>query len=78
MENQHEQEVQMSSEKVLASFEIDPKTLTKLKKLAAQHERSYSFILRKLTEQAIQAGTYQLIEPAQAVGGVGIKRGSKV
>lgn len=54
-------------EKVLATFEIEPKKLLKLKKLALQHERSYSFVLRKLVDQAIEAGDFNLITPP-AVG----------
>jgi hypothetical protein len=48
-------------EKVLATFEIEPKKLVKLKKLALEHERSYSFVLRKLVDQAIEAGDFNLV-----------------
>lgn len=47
-------------EKALATFEIDPKKLKSLKKLALENERSYSFVLRKLVDQAIDAGSFNL------------------
>lgn len=45
-------------EKVLATFEIEPKKLAKLRKLALEHERSYAFILRKLVDQAVEKGDF--------------------
>lgn len=47
-------------EKVLATFEIEPKKLQRLKKLALEHERSYSFVLRKLVDQALEKGDFYL------------------
>lgn len=59
-QSKEEDQVKTPPEKVLATFEIEPKKLMKLKKLALQHERSYSFILRKLVDQAIEAGDFNL------------------
>lgn len=56
-----------TTEKVLASFEIEPKKLQKLKKLALEHERSYAFILRKLVDQAIEKGDFNLTGTANEV-----------
>lgn len=60
-------------EKVLATFEIEPKKLLKLKKLAREHERSYSFVLRKLVDQAIEAGDFNL-RTGPAVPAVGVQK----
>ena len=53
--------------KVLATFEIEPRKLQKLKKLALEHERSYAFILRKLVDQAIEKGDFNLSAPTNEV-----------
>lgn len=48
-------------EKVLISLEVTVEQREQLKKLAEAHERSYSFILRKLAEQAIAVGEFDLV-----------------
>ena len=58
MTNQQEATQVKTTEKVLATFEIEPKKLAKLKKLALEHERSYAFILRKLVDQAVEKGDF--------------------
>jgi hypothetical protein len=70
-----EENIMTPQKRVQQNFEIEEKTLKQLKKIAEQDERSVSYVFRKLAEQAIQAGTYQLVPP---VSGTGIKRGSKV
>jgi hypothetical protein len=70
-----EEEAMATTKRVQQNFEIEEKTLKQLKKIAEQDERSVAYVFRKLAEQAIQAGTYQLVPP---VSGAGIKRGSKV
>lgn len=66
-QTQEEKLMKATPEKVLATFEIEPKKLVKLKKLALEHERSYSFILRKLVDQAIEAGDFNLLGTTSGV-----------
>lgn len=58
-----------TAEKVLATFEIEPKKLAKLKKLALEHERSYAFILRKLVDQAVEKGDFIFSETKKVTSG---------
>lgn len=63
-----------TQKRVQQNFEIEEKLLKQLKKIAEQDERSVAYVFRKLAEQAIEAGTYQL----HPVSVPGIKRGPKV
>ena len=57
-----------TQKRVQQNFEIEEKTLKQLKKLAEQDERSVAYVFRKLAEQAIEAGTYQLRPPVAGFG----------
>lgn len=63
-----------TQKRVQQNFEIEEKLLKQLKKIAEQDERSVAYVFRKLAEQAIEAGTYQL----RPVSVPGVKRGPKV
>ena len=69
-------------EKVLISIEMPLGQREQLKKLAEAHERSYSYVLRKLAQQAIEVGAIDLLGYRDTVaqqGGVkgGVKRGER-
>lgn len=63
-----ENEKMATQKRVQQNFEIEEKTLKQLKKIAEQDERSLAYVFRKLAEQAIQAGTYQLVPPVSVSG----------
>lgn len=62
MEPVTEEDKMATQKKVQQNFEIEEKIIKQLKKIAAQDERSVAYVFRKLAEQAVQAGTYQLID----------------
>lgn len=65
-------------EKVLISLEITHGQREQLKKLAEAHERSYSYVLRKLAQQAIEVGAIDLLGYRDSVAREGgVKRGER-
>jgi len=65
-----------SEEKVLISLEVTLEQREQLKKLAEAHERSYSYVLRKLAKQAIEVGEIDLLGYRERSEG-GVKRGER-
>lgn len=47
-----------ADKKIMVTIEMTVGQREKLKKLAHAHDRSYSYVLRKLAEQAIEAGDF--------------------
>jgi len=64
-----------ADKKVLISVEMTVGQREKLKKLAHAHDRSYSYVLRKLAEQAIEAGDFLFLPKQKQTRLAGVKGG---